>query len=252
MSPGEDVLEAPPPPRLPCSPPAGDAVPPDKLQPCCELSSQTSEEPAGSVSSPQPPAPAQPGGEEEEGPPSEDPGVRMPTTDTNPQLASEQEERSTSPTDHKCVAGPGVTFDLEVAEVTSDDPAGRPEGPSSPAGGDEGSAATAVPPVEEGQACPGAGGDTPESPDTADNQTLSPRVSDPGVSRTSHVSGTEDPPLDPLNSSREAPELQAEPDISRNLMSSAVFLGGIVSLSIVLQEPSTLFFIGLLLVLRRL
>ncbi|XP_029689370.1 protein phosphatase 1 regulatory subunit 3A isoform X2 [Takifugu rubripes] len=40
--------------------------------------------------------------------------------------------------------------------------------------------------------------------------------------------------------------------ISRNLMSSAVFLGGIVSLSIVLQEPSTLFFMGLLLVLQRL
>lgn len=199
----------------------------------------------GSVSS----APAQPSGEE--GPPSEDPGVPTPITDTNHQLASEQEERSTSPTDHKCAP----TFDLEVAEVTSEAPAGRPEGPGGPAGGHEGSAATVVPPVEEGQACPGAGGDSPESPDTADNQTPSPPVSDPGVSRTSHdraVSATADAPLNPLNSSREAPELQAELNISRNLMSSAVLLGGVVSLSIVLQEPSTLFFIGLLLVLRRL
>ncbi|XP_035500812.2 uncharacterized protein si:ch211-167b20.8 isoform X3 [Scophthalmus maximus] len=41
-------------------------------------------------------------------------------------------------------------------------------------------------------------------------------------------------------------------EANRNLMSSVVFLSGVVSLSVVMQEPSALFLIGLLLVLHRL
>lgn len=49
----------------------------------------------------------------------------------------------------------------------------------------------------------------------------------------------------------EAPELQSEQDVNRNLMPSVVFMSSVVSLSIVLQDPSALFFIGLLMVLNR-
>lgn len=47
-------------------------------------------------------------------------------------------------------------------------------------------------------------------------------------------------------------ELQPERHAGANLMLCAVFLSGIVSLSVVFQEPSALFFIGVLLVMRRL
>uniref|UniRef100_A0A1A8B369 Protein phosphatase 1, regulatory subunit 3A n=1 Tax=Nothobranchius furzeri TaxID=105023 RepID=A0A1A8B369_NOTFU len=45
---------------------------------------------------------------------------------------------------------------------------------------------------------------------------------------------------------------RSESDINMNLMPCVFFLSGVVSLSVVMREPSALFFIGLLLVLRRL
>uniref|UniRef100_A0A1A7XQD3 Protein phosphatase 1, regulatory subunit 3A n=1 Tax=Iconisemion striatum TaxID=60296 RepID=A0A1A7XQD3_9TELE len=47
-------------------------------------------------------------------------------------------------------------------------------------------------------------------------------------------------------------ELGSEYDINMNLMPCVFFLSGVVSLSVVMQQPSALFFIGLLLVLHRL
>lgn len=232
-SPGEHVPsmspEVPPPGNLSGLPCPSESLHPDKLHPGCELSSQASEEPTDGASSPPPPAPA--GGEGSVFcPPSEDSFLQTRTADTNPQ-PSEQDGTSYG---QGCAAVPSVTFDLEV-----------PEGRGEPS---EGGAATVG-----GLACVGSEGETLESPEIADDQTLSPFVSDP--SQNSHdpdSPGTEDAPRNPPNSPPEAPELRAAADVSRNLMSSAAVLGGIVSLSIVLQEPSTLFFIGLLLVLRRL
>lgn len=260
VSPGEHVPsvspEAPPPANLPSVPPTSVSLYPEKLQPCCEFSSQRSEEPTGSGASPQPPAlapsPLQDRADGEEGRPSEDSCMHIPTTDMN-QPGLEQEKTSSKPTSHACASAPSVTFDLEVAEGMSEPTAGWLEDSSRFARHHEGSTATVVFPVAEGQAWLGSESESPASPEVADNQTLSPDVSE--LSQSSHeqdVSETEDASQNPLNSSMEDSELQAEPDISRNLMSSAVFLGGIVSLSIVLQEPSSLFFIGLLLVLRRL
>lgn len=251
VSPGEHVPsmspEAPPPCILSGLPCPSESLHPDKLHPGCELSSQALEEPTEGVSSPPPPAPA--GGEE--APPSEDWFLQTRTADANLQPASEQEGTGKNrPTGHGCTAVPSVTFDLEGAEGTSEPTAARPD---DSARGGEGSAATAVSLVAGGLACVGSEGETLESPEIADGQTLSPFVSD--LRQNSHdpaVSETEDAPQNPPNSPPEAPELRAMADVSRNLMSSAAVLGGIVSLSIVLQEPSTLFFIGLLLVLRRL
>lgn len=227
-SPGEHVPsappEAPPPASLPSVPPTSVSLHPEPLQPCCGFSSQTSEEPTGGGASPRPPARAPP--PRRDGP-REDSGPRLPTNRMN-QPALEQEETSPKPSSHAGPSPPAVTFDLAVAEGLSESTTGWPED------------STRL----------GSEGPTPE---TADNQTPSPDASDLSQSwRDPDVLETEEASQNRPTSSTGVSELQAEPDISRNLMSSAVFLGGVVSLSIVLQEPSTLFFIGLLLVLRRL
>lgn len=245
VSPGEHVPsmspQAPPTTNLSCVPCASESLHPDVLQPSFELSGQTLEEPTGSGSSTQPPPPApwprqaQLGGEG--GPPSED--SHLQTTQRHPQPALEQEETSEyQPTGCTCTSAPSVAFDLEVA--------GGASGPSAAWPDDSARCGDAVSPVAEDLARVGSEGETLATPDVADSQTLSPFVSDLSQNPRDQA------PLNPANSTTEASELQAEPDISRNLMSSAVFLGGIVSLSIVLQEPSTLFFMGLLLVLQRL
>lgn len=251
VSPGEHVPtmspETPPPTHLSSVPCASKSLHPDILQPGSELSSQTLEEPAGRGSSTQPPAPApaprQAQVDGEEGPPSED--SYIPTTDTHPPAALEQEETSESrPTGPACMPSPSVTFDLEVAKGASEPIVARPDDPVG-----RGDSSAAASPVAEDLARVGSEGETLVTPDVADHQTLSPFVS--GLSQNpcdQAVSETEDAPQNPANSPTEASEL----DISRNLMSSAVFLGGIVSLSIVLQEPSSLFFMGLLLVLQHL
>lgn len=236
--PGDRVpSEAPPPAHSPRVPPASVSLRPEKLQPCCEFSSRPSEEPAGSGASAEPAAPPPPPRHDradgEEGRPSEDSCVNIPATDT----ALEQEKTSPKPPSHACTSAPGVTFDLEVAE-----------GIREPA-----EDSTVVFPAAEGQTRLRSEGESPASPETADDQTVSPRVSAPSQSpQEQHVPETQDASHSPLNSPAELCQLRAEPDVGRSLVSSAVLLGGIVSLSVVLQEPSTLFFIGLLLVLRRL
>lgn len=241
VSPGEDVPsvlpEAPPAAHLPSVPPTSVSLRPEKLQLCCEISSYTSDEPTGGAVSPQPPPPApsarQDRADGEDGRPSEDSYEQIPTTNINqPVLAQEKTHpEPTSP-------APCVTFDPGVAEGVNQPTAGCPEGPTSPASHHESSLAT----IETWLR---SEGETPE------NQTLSPDVSNRSQSSPGQdVSETEDASQNPLNSSPEASELQRELDIS--LVSSAVLLGGIVSVCIVLQEPSTLFCIGLLLVLQRL
>lgn len=245
VSPGEDVpsvsAEAPPPAHLPSVPPASVSLHPEKSTPCDES---------------QPPAPApapQPDrAGAEEGLPSEDSCVHILATDTN-QSALEEEKSSQESASYVCTSTPSLTFDLKVAEGMSELSSGRPEDSTRSARHHEGSRAVVFFPVAEGQTWLESDGETSASSEIADTQTLSPDVSD--LSQSSHgqrVPETEEASQKPLDSSTEVSEHQAEPDISRNLMSSAVFLGGIVSLSIMLQEPSTLFLIGLLLVLRRL
>lgn len=241
VSPGEDVPsvspEAPPAAHLPSVSPTSVSLRPEKLQPCCEISSHVTDEPTGGAVSPPPPPPApsarQDGADGEDGRPSEDSHQQIPTTNMN-QPALAQEKTDPEPTG----PAPTVTFDPGVAEGVNPPTAGCPEGPTSPASHHESSLAT-------GETWPRSEGETPE------NRTLSPDVSNRRQSSPGQdVSETEDASHNPLNSSPEASELQTELDIS--LVSSAVLLGGIVSVCTVLQEPCTLFCIGLLLVLQRL
>lgn len=164
-----------------------------------------------------------------------------------------------------------VTYSVQVAAATS---VGSP-GSALHRGG----AAAALPiDVAESGTSPGADGDAPASPEPAQ-----PPADCPGVAQASQNTALQTgsaqeasagppqvPSLVPVQVPLQVPlsappemssansqnwsrlELRPECDGGANLMLCAVCLGGIVSLSVVVQQPSALFFIGLLLVMRRL
>ncbi|KAF3861006.1 hypothetical protein F7725_001261 [Dissostichus mawsoni] len=90
-----------------------------------------------------------------------------------------------------------------------------------------------------------AEGEDPPSPELSENvafQSTWEEMEDP---ETSPDALLENPP------NTEVPKLHTEHDANINLMPCVVFLSGVVSLSMVLQEPTALFIIGLLLVLHQ-
>nr|XP_020467474.1 protein phosphatase 1 regulatory subunit 3A-like isoform X2 [Monopterus albus] len=116
---------------------------------------------------------------------------------------------------------------------------------------------------EESQAFLGEAGEVPPSPEITEKILGSAGVIEQTRNLALHsVSTQEDkedaPQISPdtlenlPDTSSDISEPQPEHSITRSLMPSIIFLSGVVSLSIVMQEPSTLFFIGLLLVLHRL
>ncbi|KAK2851736.1 hypothetical protein Q5P01_008012 [Channa striata] len=261
---------------------ASESVQPNKSQPLpsrlqCELGNQTSEQPTDS--SPSALLPERLGSESshaggEEIPSSEASCVHLPTTEVSlcPTGGDGSTESSAS---RPClelpderVSAPWATegFEREAAVGLSERVAGLSEGFSSSAAVHEGGRAPLLSPVAESRACLEAESEAPSSPEVAANAAASAGVTE--VSQCSltlqSVSAREevgDPPrispdtlLENLpNTLSEASEPQPEHDINRNLIQpSIMFLSGVVSLSIVMQEPSTLFFIGLLLVLNRL
>lgn len=128
----------------------------------------------------------------------------------------------------------------------------------------EGAAAALSSDVAEGGASPGADGRAPATPEPTGLPAERPGVAEasqntalrPGPAREATPVPTQVPPEmlseDLPNWSSLDGELQPERHAGANLMLCAVFLSGIVSLSVVFQEPSALFFIGVLLVMRRL
>ncbi|XP_071333119.1 protein phosphatase 1 regulatory subunit 3A-like isoform X2 [Trachinotus anak] len=260
---------------------ASESVQPNKSQPLprlhCELGNQTSEQPIdSSPSALLPPLQqeskprsdsSQAGGEEI--PPSEASCMHLPNTETN--LWPTGEDRSTeSPASRPClelaaacVSAPSVTqgFEREVALGLNELVAGPSEGPSRSAGHCEGSASVPLSPVAESQ---GAKGEAPPSPELTESTSVTTSFTEASQNLTlqslSACEEKEDAPqispdtlLENLsNTLSEASEPQSEPDVNRNLMPSIIFLSGVVSLSIVMQEPSALFLMGLLLVLHRL
>lgn len=250
----------------------------------CELGNQTSEQPIDSGPSALLPAStplqqesrprsdsSQAGGEEI--PPSEASYMNLPTTETNLRPTAGEDGLTDSPAGHpclellaECVSAPSVThgFEREVAVGLSELVAGLPKGSTGSAAHHEGSAPALLSPVAESQASLGAEGEAPPSPELAENpsvstgvtevsQNLSPQSVSAWEEREDAAQISPDTLLEnPPNTLSEVSELQSEHDVNRNLMPSIAFLSGVVSVSIVLQEPSALFFIGLLLVLHRL
>ncbi|XP_040917003.1 protein phosphatase 1 regulatory subunit 3A isoform X2 [Toxotes jaculatrix] len=262
---------------------ASESVQPNKSQPLprlhCELGNQTSEQPVDSSPSAllsplqQESRPrsesSQTGGEEI--PPSEASCMHLPTTETN--LGPTGEDRSIeSPASRPClelaaaaafISSPSVTeaFKPEVALGQSELVAGLSEGSTGSAVHREGGTSVLQSPLEESQASLEAGSEAPSSPEHTENVSVSTDVTEVNQNLAPRsVSAREEkedaPQISPdtllENLSNTASEPQSERDVNRNLMPSIIFLSGVVSLSIVMQEPSALFLIGLLLVLRRL
>ncbi|KAM6928899.1 uncharacterized protein PEZ65_008265 isoform 2-T2 [Lycodopsis pacificus] len=260
---------------------ASESVPPNKSQPLprlhCELGNQTSEEPVDGSPCALLPAStpslqresmprsdsSQAGGEEI--PPSEASCVHLPTTETNLWPTTGEDGSTDSPVIRprlelpaECVASPAVTqgFEREVAVGLSELVAGLSEGSTRSAANDEGSTAELLSPVAESEASLGEEGETPPPPELTENvgQSVARRSSSAWEEKEDAPQSSPDTLLlfeNPPNTLSEGSEIQSEHDANRNLMPSVVFLSAVVSLSVVLQEPSALFIIGLLLVLHR-
>lgn len=245
----------------------------------CELNNQTSEQPTDSTPSAPPSAPAlspqhksRLGSDGEEIPPSETARTHIPTSESDRQRAIEGDGPTGSPAGRPlfepsaagCASAASVTHGVEVAaepgecvaEFSADSPGSALH--------HEGAAAALSSDVAEGGASPGADGRAPATPEPTGLPAERPGVAEasqntalrPGPAREATPVPTQVPPEmlseDLPNWSSLDGELQPERHAGANLMLCAVFLSGIVSLSVVFQEPSALFFIGVLLVMRRL
>lgn len=267
---------------------ASESIQLNKSQPLprlhCELGNQTSEQPIDSSPSALLPAStplqqesrlrsdsSQAGGEEI--PPLEASCMHLPTTETDLWPTAGEDGSTDSPAGRSCLELPAecvsalsVTqgFERDVAGGLSELVAGLSEGSTGSSAHHEGYTPALLSPVAESQASLGAEGEAPPSPELAENPSVSTGVTEVSQNLSpqsvSAWEEREDAPQispdtlleNPPSTLSEVSELQSERDVNRNLMPSIVFLSGVVSASIVLQEPSALFFIGLLLVLHRL
>lgn len=198
----------------------------------------------------------------EEIPPSEALCTHIPTPETNSGPATGEDGSTDSPTSRprlepsaEQVSAPSGTHGFEVAAGLRKLVAGLSEGSTTPA---------PLSPAAESQASPGAEGEARPSPELTENPAASPGVA--AVSRnlalqcvSAWEAKRDAPQISPdtllenlPNASSELSELQPEGDVSRILTPSIIGVSGLVSLSIVLQVPSALFVIGLILVLHRL
>ncbi|XP_045912763.1 protein phosphatase 1 regulatory subunit 3A isoform X1 [Micropterus dolomieu] len=249
----------------------------------CELGNQTSEQTIDSrfttllpvsTSSQQESRPRSDSSQagEEEIPPSEASCMHLPATETILWPTSGEDRLTDSPASRpcpelpaECVSAPSVTqaFDREVAVGLREFVAGLSEGSTTSAAHHEGSTPALFTPVAK-QASLGAKGEAPPSPELTENPSRNTGVTEVSPNLAlQFVSAWEEkedaPQISPdtllenlPNTLSEVSELQSEHDINRNLMPSIVFLSGVVSLSIVLQEPTALFIMGLLFVLHHL
>lgn len=266
---------------------ASESVQPDKSQPLprlhCELSNQTSEQPIDR--SPSAPLPAsalspqqesRPGSDgsrarREEIPPSEGSSLHIPTTEMNPWPATAEDVSVGSPTSRLCLeptaeraAAPSVTRGFEAAVGMRELVAGTSDDSTWSAVHHDGGAPALSSLVAQSQPSLGAEGEAPLSPELTEKPPVSPGVTEASqnlaLQSVSSWEARRDAPQispdtsleNPPDTSPEVSERRSERDVSVQLMPSVAFVSGLVSLSIVLQEPSTLFIFGLLLVLHRL
>lgn len=253
---------------MPC---ASESDQPYKPELHCELGDRTSEHPVDCSPSTALSASACPllhesrprPGSSQEIPPLEASNEPPPTTETeNLRQATGEDVSTDSSTSHpESVSAPSVTqgFEQEAAVGLSEPAEGLSGGSTDSAAHQKNISPTLSSPMVERQTYLETEGETPLSPELTGNPSVSPGVAEVShnVAPQSASAGEEEEgdiaqsPSDTLV--EDLPETPlSEDDVSGNLMPSVVFLSGVVSLSIALQEPSALFLIGLLLVLRRL
>ncbi|XP_060913712.1 protein phosphatase 1 regulatory subunit 3A isoform X2 [Labrus mixtus] len=254
---------------------ASESVRPNKSQPLhglkCELGEGTSEQ--QSVPSAQLPSPQQESGRrsdssqdgKEEIPPSEASCLQPPTAETR--LTTGEDRWNNSPESRaglELCAEFVSPSEREVAVGLSELVAGISDGSSWSTSHHEVCTPALYSAVAETQARLGAEGGAPPPPELRENPSVSAGVTE--VSQNSalqSVSAWEEKEdttqispdtllEDPPNTLSEVFKQQTEFDVNTILMPSVVFLSGVVSLLIVLQEPSALFVFGLFLVLYRL
>ncbi|XP_022043215.2 protein phosphatase 1 regulatory subunit 3A isoform X2 [Acanthochromis polyacanthus] len=261
---------------------ASESVQPNKSQPLprhhCELGNQTSEQPiacspSALLLSRQQASKLRSDNSQADGeeiPPSEASCMCVSTAETN-LWSTTGEDGSTKEPDSRpclealaeCVSSPSVTqgFERDIAVGLSELVEGLSESSSRSAAHHEGSMSALLSPVAETRAYLGAEGEAPPSPQlTSVNTGVTEVNQNEALQSVSAEEEKEDAPyISPHTLLEGAPGTlsevsapQSAHDVNRSLMPSIIFLSGLVSLSIVLQEPSTLFFIGLLLVLYRL
>nr|XP_019951774.1 PREDICTED: protein phosphatase 1 regulatory subunit 3A-like isoform X1 [Paralichthys olivaceus] len=261
---------------------ASESAQPNKSQPLprlhCELVDQTSAQPVDKSPSPLLPSLQQESrprsdssqADGEEILPPEASSMQLPTTETD--LLPTGEDRSTESTASRPllelaaarVSAPSAArgFEREVAQGLSELAAGLTESSTTSVAHCEDGTPAFTYPVAESQAALRAEGEAPPSPELTANAPVSTVVTEanenPAPPPASVCKEKEDAPqISPDTSVENLSKTLSEASeplsaVNRNLMPSIVFLSGIVSLSIVMQEPSALFFIGLLLVLHRL
>ncbi|KAM7405090.1 hypothetical protein PAMP_012375 [Pampus punctatissimus] len=239
---------------------ASESVQPNKSQPLpslhCELGNQTSEQAIDSSPSELLPA-STPSLQQESRPRSDSSQAVEEIHPPEMNLWPSGEDRSTDSLASRpclelpaeCVSSPSVTpcFEREVAMGLNELVAGLAEGSTGSAAHVQASAPAPSSRLATSPASLGAVGETP----------LSLELTESAFHSVSTWEEKEDAPqISPDTLLESLPntlsEAQAERDVNRNLMPSIIFLSGVVSLSIVLQEPSALFIMGLLLVLHRL
>ncbi|XP_042348423.1 protein phosphatase 1 regulatory subunit 3A-like isoform X2 [Plectropomus leopardus] len=251
---------------------ASESAEPNKSQPLprlhCELDNQTSEQPVDS--SPHELLPASTPSQQQESRqrsqssqadgeeirPSEASCMHLPTREMNLWPTTGEEGSAESPAGSprlelpaECISAPTVTrcFEQEVAVGLSELVAGLSEGSTRSAANQKGSATALLQPESERSSL-GAEGESPPELTEHQNSALQPA--------SARKENEDAPQISPDTLLENLPnmssELQTEHDANRNLMPSVIFLSGVVSLSIVLHEPTALFYIGLLLVLHRL
>lgn len=253
---------------------ASESVQPNKSQPLprlhCELDNQTSEQPIDSSPSALLSASTTPRQQESRpSPDSSQAEEEIHLQETNLWLTGE--DRSTdSLASRPClelpaesVSSPSVTlhFEQDVAVGLSELVAGLSEDSTEPAANHEGSTSALSYPLAESPASLGAEGEARLSPELTESISVSTGVTEVTQNVAHHSVSTWEETEDAHQISPDmllenlpSPESgsQSEHGINRNLMPSIIFLSGVVSLSIVFQEPSALFIMGLLLVLNRL
>lgn len=262
---------------------ASEPVQPNKSQPLprlhCELGNQTSEQRVDS-SPPTPPPASHPFLQQDSKPrsdisqtgreeiPLEASCMCLPATETT----TGEDGAGEKPASHPCLelpaeraCTPSVTqgFERDVAVGMSEPVEGLSESSSRSAVNHEASTPALLSPVAETQTSLKAEGEALPSPELPENTSVSTGVTEVSESVAQSVSALEEKEeaahISPDTSLENEPstasgfsEPQSEHNRNRNLLPSVIFLSGVVSLSIVLQEPTVLFLIGLIFVLCRL
>ncbi|KAM4563314.1 uncharacterized protein PAE49_011442 isoform 2-T2 [Odontesthes bonariensis] len=252
---------------VPC---ASKSAPPNKSQPLprlhCELHNHTSEKSIHSSSSALPPALTHSlqesivrldnsQAERKETRASETSLMRSPATETNLSSTTEDHGMTEFELPAKCVSCPSVTqgFEPEVAEGVSELAERLSEGATSFTAPCVGSTPASLSPMAETLTSMGGEDEAPSSQELTES-----RSQDAAPQSVSAWEETENAPcISPETLSENEPNILSEnsglqSELNVNLMPCVFFLSGVLSLSIVMQEPSALFIIGLLLVLRRL